>query len=247
MTPKATISVISTIRSRASNSHWWARSLIERFSVSKLYHKWKGYRFDRRYGIETSRVVAVSDMGVETKDTQHATRYRATSVGFLRFVFEKNPVTFEDFVFVDLGSGKGRVLIEAAAFPFKRIVGVEFSMRLHLVAKESVSRFEEKEKAKSRIELQCKSVTEFELPTENVIFYLYNPFDAEILGQVVKKIEISLLKTHRKMLFIYLNPRWFQLIEESNLFGLFDVGQYGPDDYRVYRTLENRSNSCLLT
>jgi hypothetical protein len=247
VTPKATVSVISTIRSLASNGHWWARSVIERFSPPKIYQQWKGYRFDRHYGIETSRVVAVSDMGVETKDTQHATRYRPTSVGFVHFVFKKNPVTFEDFVFVDLGSGKGRVLIEAAAFPFKRIVGVEFSMRLHLVAKESVSRFEAREKAKSRIELQCKSATEFEPPTENVIFYLYNPFDAEILGQVVKKIEISLLKTHRKMLFIYLNPRWFQLIEDSKLFVLFDVGQYGPDDYRVYRTLDNDPNSYLLT
>jgi 16S rRNA G966 N2-methylase RsmD len=244
VTPKATISGISTIRSLASNSYWWARSLIERFSLTKLCQKWKGYRFDRRYGIETGKVVAVSDMGVERKDTLHATCYRPTSVGFLRFVLEKNSERFEDFVFVDLGSGKGRVLIEAASFPFKRIIGVELSTRLHLAAKESVSRFEAKEKTKSRIELQCKSATEFEPPTENVIFYLYNPFDAEILGHVVRQIQISLRKRHRKMLLIYLNPRWFDVIEDSNLFVLLDVGQYGPDDYRVYRTEENRSTAA---
>jgi SAM-dependent methyltransferase len=239
------VTLKATIRSLPSNSHWRAWSVIEKHSPRQATKKGVSIRSTLRN--QNQKDGCRELVWGRDDDAKHATHYRATSVGFLHFVFKKNPVTFEDFVFVDLGSGKGRVLIEAAAFPFKRIVGVEFSMRLHLVAKESISRFEAREKAKSRIELQCKSATEFEPPTENVIFYLYNPFDAEILGQVVKKIEISLLKTHRKMLFIYLNPRWFQLIEDSKLFVLFDVGQYGPDDYRVYRTLDNDPNSYLLT
>src|ERR1700683_3774920 len=32
---------------------------------------------------------------------------------------------FRDFVFVDLGSGKGRTLLMASDYPFRRIVGVE--------------------------------------------------------------------------------------------------------------------------
>jgi cyclopropane fatty-acyl-phospholipid synthase-like methyltransferase len=39
-----------------------------------------------------------------------------------------------DFVFVDLGSGKGRVILRAATRPFRRVEGVEFSEPLHRVA-----------------------------------------------------------------------------------------------------------------
>src|SRR3954471_2990982 len=37
-------------------------------------------------------------------------------------------------VFVDFGSGKGRIVILAAALPFRRVIGVEFSAQLHEIA-----------------------------------------------------------------------------------------------------------------
>src|SRR5262249_41719697 len=140
--PQAAMRLFSSLRKCVSRRYWWAMSLVEQCSAKKLYYQWKGYRFDRRYGIDTNKIMAVNEIRVETEEAQHATRYRATSVGFLRYLFKRHPVAFEHFVFVDLGSGKGRVLIEAAAFPFQRIIGVEFSRRLHLVAQESVARYE---------------------------------------------------------------------------------------------------------
>ena len=237
----ATMRLFLSLRKCVTHGYWWAMSLAEQYSPRKLYQQWKGYRFDRRYGIDTNRVMAVSEIGVETEEAQHATRYRATSVGFLRYLFKRNPVACENFVFVDLGSGKGRVLIEAASFPFKRIIGVEFSRRLHLVAEESVSRYEARNKSKSCIELQCNSATEFAPPTENTIFYLYNPFDADILSKAIQNLKISLRQVHRKILIVYLNPRWCSLIEATGIFELVEAGRYGPDDYRVYATREHSS------
>jgi tRNA G46 methylase TrmB len=40
-------------------------------------------------------------------------------------------ISFEDFTFFDFGSGKGRALHLASEFPFKNIIGVEFSSKLH--------------------------------------------------------------------------------------------------------------------
>jgi len=212
--------VFASLRKCVSHRYWRVMSLAEQYSARRLYQQWQGYRFDRRYGIDTSRIMAVSEIGVETEEAQHATRYRATSVGFLRYLFQRNPVACENFVFVDLGSGKGRVLIEAASFPFKRIIGVEFSRRLHLVAEESVSRYEARNKSKSCIELQCKSVTEFAPPTENTIFYLYNPFDAAILSKAMQNLQLSLRQVHRKIFIVYLNPRWCSIIEATGIFEL---------------------------
>ena len=38
-------------------------------------------------------------------------------------------IYYPDCVFLDLGAGKGRALLLASQFPFKRIVGVEFSIQ----------------------------------------------------------------------------------------------------------------------
>src|SRR3712207_1940229 len=43
-----------------------------------------------------------------------------------------------DDVFVDLGSGKGRVVLAAARFPFKRVIGVEIAESLNEVARANV-------------------------------------------------------------------------------------------------------------
>jgi len=52
-----------------------------------------------------------------------------------------------DFTFIDLGSGKGRVLLMASDYPFKRIIGVEFMPELHRAAQENVREYTERTKA----------------------------------------------------------------------------------------------------
>src|SRR5579864_7137056 len=47
--------------------------------------------------------------------------------------------TLRDFTFIDLGSGKGRVLLMASDYPFKRIIGVEFMLELHRVAQKNIA------------------------------------------------------------------------------------------------------------
>src|SRR5713101_6823082 len=45
----------------------------------------------------------------------------------------------ERFTFVDIGCGKGRILLSALALPFRRIVGVEFSPVLCRIAEKNVA------------------------------------------------------------------------------------------------------------
>jgi 16S rRNA G966 N2-methylase RsmD len=232
----APMQAASSLRTAAAKIYWTARSLAEKWSVTKHYYEWKGRRFDRRYGIETSQVVEVGDLDMQPQEAQHATRYRATSPGFLQHVLKRNRIMCEDFVFVDLGSGKGRVLVEAASFPFRRIVGVELSERLHEAAKDSLARAEGHHLALHRVELRCQSAVEFDPPAEHTIFYLYNPFDEAVLKTVMANLERSLSQVDRRIVIVYLNPRWPGAIDQTRLFDLVDTGRYGPDDYRVYVT-----------
>jgi SAM-dependent methyltransferase len=49
-----------------------------------------------------------------------------------------------DFTFIDLGSGKGRVLLMAAPYGFKKILGVEFMPEWHRVAQENIRKYAER-------------------------------------------------------------------------------------------------------
>lgn len=42
-------------------------------------------------------------------------------------------------MFLDLGSGKGRMVLSAARFPFRRIIGVELSNDLTAIARRNVA------------------------------------------------------------------------------------------------------------
>ena len=65
--------------------------------------------------------------------------YLASSWLVLRELF-RNMEVAEDDVFVDIGSGMGRVVFMAARRPFKRVIGVERSLWLNEVARGIVDR-----------------------------------------------------------------------------------------------------------
>ena len=46
---------------------------------------------------------------------------------------------FQDFNFVDIGSGKGRALLLASDYPFREIIGIELSPELDRVAQGEVA------------------------------------------------------------------------------------------------------------
>src|SRR5271169_4560215 len=54
---------------------------------------------------------------------------------------EESRADFHDFVFIDLGSGKGRTLLIASDYPFRRIVGVDLLPELHQAAEENLSKY----------------------------------------------------------------------------------------------------------
>ena len=83
---------------------------------------------------------------------------------------------FHDFVFIDLGSGKGRTLLMASDYPFRRIVGVELLPALHQAAQENLSKYRSESQKCFALESICADATEFPFPAEPTVLYLFNPF-----------------------------------------------------------------------
>jgi len=122
---------------------------------------------------------------------------------------------FEDFVFVDLGSGKGRTLLMASDYPFRRIVGVELLPVLHHTAQENLSEYRSESQKCFALESICADATEFAFPAEPMVLYLFNPFPESGLRRMMANLEQSLRTHPRAVYVIYHNPLLEHVLSES--------------------------------
>jgi len=156
--------------------------------------------------------------------------YQPTDPALFHEMLGSLNIDFRQFVFVDLGSGKGRTLLMASDYPFRRIIGVELLPFLHAVAEQNISRYQPDVRRCSAVESICGDAREFVFPLEPVRLYLSNPLPEDALAQVVGNLEKSLLTTPRSVCVVYHNPVLEQVLRQSRL--LKKTG--GTHQYAVY-------------
>lgn len=122
---------------------------------------------------------------------------------------------FRDFTFVDLGSGKGRTLLMAADYPFRRIVGVELLPSLHQIAQENLHRYHNQSQRCFAVKSIRDDASRFPLPAEPLALYLFNPFPESGMRRVIANLERSLLQHPRTVYLLYHNPQLHRLLGES--------------------------------
>jgi SAM-dependent methyltransferase len=128
------------------------------------------------------------------------------------------PISFPDFTFVDLGSGKGRTLLMASDYPFHRIIGIELLPSLHAIAQENIRVYRSQTQKCFAVESICTDARNFAFPGEPIVGYLFNPFPEDILRQVIQNFEVSLEQHPRPAYLIYHNPVLPFVIENNRKF-----------------------------
>jgi SAM-dependent methyltransferase len=123
-----------------------------------------------------------------------------------------------DFTFIDLGSGKGRTLLMAADYPFRRIIGVELLPALNEIAQENIARYKSETQRSFSLRSICADATDFSFPVEPTVLYLFNPFPEAGLRRVIANLERSLRSDPRPFFVLYHNPLLAHVLEGNNLF-----------------------------
>ena len=129
---------------------------------------------------------------------------------------EESRSDFRDFIFIDLGSGKGRTLLMASDYPFRRIVGVELLPALHQTAQENLSHYRSDSQKCFAVEAICGDATEFAFPAEPIVLYLFNPFPESGLTRMILNLEKSLREHPRAVYVLYHNPLLENVLSESS-------------------------------
>ncbi len=175
-------------------------------------------QFDRQFGTETSSLVSVRDGQLPADFRKDAQRYEPAVDSILRHIFRRLPIQPKDFIFIDVGCGKGRALLHASMYPFSKIRGVEISPVTSDVARRNVEIFSSTAANLQRcrdIEIDCQNVIDFEIPNKNIVFFLYNPFQGSIFESFMRRIyDCSQRAPDREILVVYHNPwsgeEWLQ-------------------------------------
>jgi SAM-dependent methyltransferase len=163
------------------------------------------------YGLDSEGDIQLKDLGIDPTDRQ---LYRPSSWFTMRDLSAVVPLTDED-VFVDFGSGKGRMVFLAALRPFRRVIGVELSDVLNEIARQNVERNRGKLRCKN-IEIVTSDVLEYPIPADMTIAYFFNPFVGDIFKRVIANIHASYQAHPRKLWIVYMSSRPNAHLEASD-------------------------------
>ena len=173
--------------------------------------------FDTKYGVSTGGQIAQTELDVKEKNWIHGSAYVPTSPVDLGKVLEGSDVKYEETTFIDLGSGKGRVLLMASMLPFKRVVGVEFSPSLADISRDNIRRFTGPRVCKD-VGVETMDATKYVLPDGPLVIFMYHPFDEKIMAQVEQNAARSLREKPRRILVLYWKPVHREIWDGSNAF-----------------------------
>jgi SAM-dependent methyltransferase len=181
------------------------RSVLDLLISFLAYNPERDRSFDRRHGTDTSGAVEPSGLGIaDAALREKAILYLPSPARVTRWMLENIGLDHREFSFVDLGCGKGRVLLVASEYPFRRIVGVDISTELSEIARRNEARYRSSTRKCREIHVHTQNVLAFDFPEGNLLVHLYHPFDPELTGTTLRRLGESLVVRPRRIVVAYL-------------------------------------------
>lgn len=205
---------------------------IHRF-VRKYYYKFSDAYYEKYFNVSTKGFVSKEVLGLKHHES---TDYSTVHYKHIFKMLKKLPVDKNKSTLIDYGCGKGRAIITAAAFQFKKIIGVEISYLID-VAKNNIDK--EKHRKTFDIELKQCNAKDYIVPAEVNIIYFFNPFRGSILENVTRNIYSSFKDTPRIIYIIFFNndhfdgvianQDWLTKIEQLEFYFNISCGLYATN------------------
>lgn len=163
------------------------------------------YKYENMFGIKSARI--------KKSDSGEFFHYQGANYLTLFQVFSWLVERTRGFNFVDIGSGKGRAVFVAEYFGYNQLTGIELDDALVKEAHENLTRYVFKRK-ESQIRIIHQNAVKHDYENVPTVYFLFNPFNANILKQVIDKV---CSQNSSEIWFIYLNPLYPQPFKEKNI------------------------------
>jgi SAM-dependent methyltransferase len=175
--------------------------------------KFPVHPFDLQHGVDTSGLIGGRRLNSGSDHDRHITAYWGTAPSAFLEVFalwndslSDGPYSVRDFVFIDIGCGKGRALMLASDLPFRRVVGVELNAPLVSIARKNLVKWKASAHACEDIEVLNADALEFAFPESPTLLYVFNPFDRHVTQLLLDRILAVSLTRSADIDIIYMTP-----------------------------------------
>lgn len=168
---------------------------------------------------ETGTTISAAELGFSNGEY---VAYEPSAWRWLRLALRNRVITDKD-VLVDVGCGKGRVLLQAARrYPFGRLIGVEVSDVLAAWARRNLAVSRDRLRVRDVV-IENANATEWEVPDDVTYAYFFNPFEGETFHRALANLIASLDRSPRRLTLIYANPVMAGVVEATGRFELVET------------------------
>ncbi|WNG14988.1 hypothetical protein [Cystobacter fuscus] len=187
----------------------WRLSPARRSFARRLKHERALAReFDERFGVDTWSESSLTEAGVPTDKARDGNGiYRGIWADVFHEALRDTGLPVGELTFVDYGAGKGKALLLASAYPFRRIVGVEYAPGLYEVARRNLAVFRSPTQRCFSLGVEGADALEWEPPAEPLLCFFFNPFSDEVMERVLARISESWYRIPRDIYLLYVNIR----------------------------------------
>jgi SAM-dependent methyltransferase len=159
--------------------------------------------FDQIHGVDTSGLVPARHLLTGHPNDEHVTAYYGVAPSILRSLIDQwretiPPHPISSYTFVDVGAGKGRGVLVASEYRFRKVVGIELNPQLVSIARSNAQHWTRTQEADptsgpiAPIDILEQDATEFELPATPTLLFMFHPFEAPVLQQFIERVHTQL-------------------------------------------------------
>ena len=192
--------------------------------------------FDWRFGTDTRTEMGAEHFEQYLANRKHAVMYQPSKAGPFLKLMQQLDIP-ERSTFMDVGCGKGKVLLLAASSEqhrFKRVVGLEFSRALCERARKNIEIFGQKRNLLAPIQIVEGDASQYEFVGDENVIFLYNPFNGTILARFLERLRDSLARHPRQIWLLYSVPVHADVVDASGFFSRSRTLNFGGNDVYVY-------------
>ncbi len=209
------------------------------YQLCKWATRAEGWWFDTTRRVDTSGFVGLDKLTL-VGSNKKGHEYLAARPAVVRPILRSLPIrNHSEYTFVDLGSGKGRILFLAAEYGFRKVEGVEFALELHEAAVANIHRYRHSGQHRPRIESVNLDAADYEFPRDNLVVYLFNPFGANVMEKVMSNLAASIQEHPRHVIMVIVWPELAPLADRAPWLELHSQARHHRvySDYRIYQTV----------
>ena len=167
-----------------------------------LLYKLKGVDFEFQ---------SLENLTIQSKNRAFGTLCGSSNESTVKHLLDslvKLDSTILDGSFVDIGSGKGKLIIYAKEYGFSHTIGVEFAKELYDITVKNIKALNIK-----GVEVIHQDAVEYTLPPQTRVIYFLNPFEPTVFNKLLPKFIAQMQQLKEPVYLVYRVPTYSKVFE----------------------------------